>query len=60
LGDAGFHALAQDLPLKLGEDGEHAGQGAAAGCGHVEGFGERDEADAQLGQLFQRQHKIGK
>ena len=46
--DAGFDALAQYLPFKFGEDGQHAGHGAPGRRGHVEGFGERDEADAQL------------
>ena len=40
--------------------GEHTRQGASGQRGHIEGFTERDEADAQCGQFLQRHDKIGK
>lgn len=58
--DAGFDTLAQDLTFEFGEDGQHAGHSPSGWSGHVEGFGERNEADAQLSQLFQCDNKIGK
>jgi hypothetical protein len=59
LGDAGFNTFAQDLTFEFGEDGQHAGH-SPSGWRHVGGFGERNEADAQLSQLFQCHNKINK
>jgi len=44
LGDARFHAIPQDVALEFREHGEHAGQGSAAGGGHVERLSQGCEA----------------
>ena len=36
LGDSGFHAIAQDVALELGEHRQHAGKCTAAWRGHIE------------------------
>ena len=36
LSDAGSHAVPENIALELREDGEHAGESAAAGRGHIE------------------------
>lgn len=59
LRDAGFDALAEYFPFKLGEYGQHTRQGPACRRGHIKCFRQRDEADAQLGQFLQRQDEIG-
>ena len=53
LGDAGFHAFPQNLALELSEDSQHAGRCATCWGSHVEDFGKRDKADAQLRELLQ-------
>ena len=58
LGDPGPHAIAEDVPLELGEDREHAGQGPAARRGQVECLAERDEADLECGQFLERRDQI--
>ena len=58
LSDPGLHAIAEDVPLELGEDRKHAGQGPAARRGQVERLAERDEADLECGQLLERRDQI--
>jgi hypothetical protein len=58
LGDPGPDSLAQDLPLELGEDRQHPRHGAARWGRQVEGLGQRDKADAQVGQLAKSRHQI--
>jgi hypothetical protein len=58
LGNPGLHAVAQDVPLELGEDGKHAGQRPSARGGQVERLAERDEADLEYGQFLKRHDQI--
>jgi hypothetical protein len=53
-----FNPVALDVTFELGEDCEHAGQSPAAGCGQVESFAQRDEADAQWSKLLQRGDEV--
>ena len=58
LGDAGFHAISQDVALEFREHGEHAGQGSAAGGGHVERLGQRYEADSNGMELLKCRNQV--
>lgn len=58
LGDAGLDAIAQDIALEFREHGEHAGQGSAAGGGHVERLGQRYEADTEMFQFPQSSEQV--
>ena len=48
--DAGLDALAKDVSLELGEDGEEPSHGAAAVGGEVERLGQGNEAHSELAQ----------
>jgi hypothetical protein len=58
LGDAGLDAIAQDIALEFREHGEHAGQGSAAGGGHVERLRERYEADSNGMELLKCRNQV--
>lgn len=58
LGKASLHALPQDRPFELCEDGQHPDERTAGRRGHVESFGERDKTNAKLSQFLQCDDKI--
>ena len=53
LGDSGFHSIAENVALELGEHRQHAGEGSSARRRQVERLAQRDEADLQLCQFLQ-------
>jgi hypothetical protein len=59
MSEAGTDSVAQDLRLELGEDGRQRGRGAAGGCGQIERFGQRYEADAEMFQLLKGCEQVG-
>src|SRR4051794_30835320 len=58
LGNPGPHPVAEDVPLELGEDGQHACQGPTTGCRQVEGFVEGDESHVDRGQIVQGRDEV--
>jgi hypothetical protein len=58
LRDPGIHPIAYDVALEFGENGEHARESSAAGGGHIERLGERDEADADGIELLQSADQV--
>ena len=57
--DAGFDTLPHDLALELCKHGQHSGENAASGRGHVKGLGQGNEPDPQLGEFLQSDHEVG-
>lgn len=58
LGNPGPHPITEDVPLELGEDGQHACQGPATGGRQVEGFVEGDESHVDCGQIVQGRDEV--
>lgn len=53
MGQSGTDPLPQDLPFKLGENGQQAGHGASGWGGQVQGFGQGNKTDAQMLQFLE-------
>lgn len=60
MGDTGFDALAQDLPFELGENGQHAGQGAAAGRVMSKASVSETKPIPSSASSLRLKHKVGK